>query len=555
VGKKPRGSSLERLRGFLDHALEKRGRRMNQRDGKKIITVYDTTLRDGAQGEGIHFSTQDKLSYVKRIEEMGSLYVEAGWPGANPRDENFFQLLKDQHLSVARIAAFGSTCKVNEAPENSDILLKLVSSGAKTITIFGKSWDLHVRDVLRTDLEENLRLIRESVSFLKQQGNEVFFDAEHFFDGFKENPIYALKCLETALAAGAMTILCDTNGGCLPQDIARGVETVMREFAPKELGIHVHNDSGLAVANTLVAVEAGVTQIQGTWNGFGERCGNANLSTLVPLLQLKGKYSVVSESALLKITPFSRYVAELSNAPCDEKQPYVGRSAFAHKAGMHVDAILKNQRTFEHMDPAEVGNERRILISDQAGKANILERIRRFAPDIQKDDPRVEKAMFEIKDMENSGFQFEAAEGSLDLLMVRILNGFTAPFEVLDYHVWSDPLRGELDSVAVVKVKVGDQTVQIASEGNGPVNALDTALRQALASFFPILEKSELVNYKVRVLDGSHGTEAIVRVIIDTRLGHEVWGTIGVSKNILKASAQALLDAINWTIWKFEGAR
>ena len=530
---------------------------MNLIQGKKKITVYDTTLRDGAQGEGIHFSTQDKLSYVKRIEEMGSFYVEAGWPGANPRDEEFFQQVREIRLPHARIAAFGSTCKVNESPEKSEILLKLLASGAETITIFGKAWDLHVRDVLRTTFEENLRLIRESVSFLVSQGREVFFDAEHYFDGFKENPDYALKCIATALEAGAkIVILCDTNGGSLPAEIARAVKAVKGEFTPQELGIHVHNDSGLAVANTLIAVEEGVTQIQGTWNGFGERCGNANLSTLVPLLQLKGDYSVVSDSALLKITSFSRYVAELSNAPFDEKQPYVGRSAFAHKAGMHVDAILKNQRTFEHMDPAGVGNERRILISDQAGKANILDRLRRFEPMIRKDDPRVEAAMIEIKELEHSGFQYEAAEGSLDLLLLRILGELTAPpFEVLDYHVWSDPLRGELDSVAVVKVKVGLETVQIASDGNGPVNALDTALRQALISFFPILGKSELVNYKVRVLDGSHGTEAIVRVIIDTRLEDEVWGTIGVSKNILKASAQALLDAINWTIYLGGGSR
>ncbi len=524
---------------------------MDQIQEKKKITIYDTTLRDGAQGEGIHFSTQDKLSYVKRIEEMGSLFVEAGWPGANPRDEEFFQQVRSMRLPHASIVAFGSTCKVNEAPQNSEILLKLLASGAETITIFGKAWDLHVRDVLRTTLEENLRLIRESVSFLVSQGRVVFFDAEHYFDGFKENPDYALKCISTALEAGAkIAILCDTNGGSLPGEIALGVKAVMEAFTLQELGIHVHNDSGLAVANTLVAVEAGVTQIQGTWNGFGERCGNANLSTLIPLLQLKGDYTVVSDSALLKITSFSRFVAELSNAPFDEKQPFVGRSAFAHKAGMHVDAILKNQRTFEHMDPAGVGNERRILISDQAGKANILDRLRRFEPTILKDDPRVEQAMTEIKELENSGFQFEAAEGSLDLLLLRILGVLTTPpFEVLDYHVWSDPLRGELDSVAVVKVKVGEESVHIASEGNGPVNALDTALRQALMSFFPILGKSELVNYKVRVLDGARGTEAIVRVIIDTRLEQEVWGTIGVSKNILKASAQALLDAINWTIY------
>jgi len=525
---------------------------MSQSLGKKKVTVYDTTLRDGAQGEGIHFSTEDKLSYVKRIKDMGDLYVEAGWPGANPRDEELFQHLREVESPAVRIAAFGSTCKVTESPDKSEILLKLVASGAKTITIFGKSWDLHVRDVLRATLEENLRIIRESVSFLRQQGREVFFDAEHFFDGFKENPEYALKCVSAALEGGAAAIiLCDTNGGSLPGEIDLGVRTVVQKFSPPILGIHVHNDRGLAVANSLIAVEAGVNQVQGTWNGFGERCGNANLSTLIPLLQLRGDYDVVSEDALLKLTSFSRYVAELTNAPFDEKQPFVGRSAFAHKAGMHVDAILKNQRTFEHMDPAEVGNERRILISDQAGKANILERLSRFEPAIRKDDPRVEIAMNEIKELEHAGFQFEAAEGSLDLLLLRTLGKLSTPlFEVLDYHVWSDPLRGELDSVAVVKVKVGGETVQIASEGNGPVNALDTGLRQALAKFFPVLDESELVNYKVRVLDGAHGTEAVVRVIIDTRLGNEVWGTIGVSKNILRASAHALLDAINWTIWR-----
>ncbi|HWQ42134.1 MAG TPA: citramalate synthase [Desulfosporosinus sp.] len=524
---------------------------MNQSQGNRKITVYDTTLRDGAQGEGIHFSTLDKLSYVKRIEEIGSLYVEAGWPGANPRDEEFFQLVRELHLPYAHIAAFGSTCKVKESPERSNILLKLLASEAKTITIFGKSWDLHVRDVLRTTLEENLRLIRESVAFLVHGGREVFFDAEHFFDGFKENPDYTLKCIAAALEGGATTtILCDTNGGCLPGEIDQGVRAIMKEFTPQELGIHVHNDGGLAVANSLVAVEAGVTQVQGTWNGFGERCGNANLSILIPLLQLKGGYPVVSDAALAKITSFSRFVAELTNVPLDGKQPFVGRSAFAHKAGMHVDAILKNERTFEHMNPALVGNERRILISDQAGKANILERLRRFEPAMSKDDPRVEKAMIEIKALEHKGFQFEAAEGSLDLLLLRILGEYIPPFELLDYHVWSDPLRGELDSVAVVKIKVGEESLHIASEGTGPVNALDTALRQALVNFFPILGKSELADYKVRVLDGSRGTESVVRVIVDTRLEQEDWGTIGVSTNILKASAQALLDALNWTIYR-----
>jgi 2-isopropylmalate synthase len=527
---------------------------MSQHKGKRKITVYDTTLRDGAQGEGIHFSTIDKLSYMKRIEEMGSLYVEGGWPGANPRDEEFFQLVREQHLPYAHLAAFGSTCKVNEAPEKSNLLLKLVASGAKTITIFGKSWDLHVRDVLRTTPEENLRLIRESVAYLVSEGREVFFDAEHFFDGFKKNPDYALKCVAAALEGGAaMAILCDTNGGCLSGEIDQGVRAVMKEFSPKELGIHVHNDGGLAVANSIVAVDAGVTQVQGTWNGFGERCGNANLSVLIPMLQLKGGYDVVSDSALRNLTDFSRFVSELTNVPFDGKQPFVGHSAFAHKAGMHVDAILKNPLSFEHIDPSLVGNERRILISDQAGKANILDRLRRHEPTMSKEDPRVEKAINEIKALEQNGYQFEAAEGSLDLLLLKNLGKFTSPFELLDYHVWSDPLRGELDSVAVVKIKVGVESVHIASEGTGPVNALDTALRQALINFFPVLGKSKLVNYKVRVLDGALGTEAIVRVIVDTSLEHEVWGTIGVSTNILKASAQALLDAINWTIWKYDG--
>lgn len=525
---------------------------MNDHERKRKITVYDTTLRDGAQGEGIHFSTKDKMSYIKRIEEMGSLYVEAGWPGANPRDEDLYQQIKGSQSTNVRIAAFGSTCKVNESPEKSDILLKLLASGAETITIFGKSWDLHVRDVLRTTLEENLRLIRESVSFLVAQGREVFFDAEHYFDGFKENPDYALECIASAVEAGAsIIVLCDTNGGCLPGEIVQGVQAVVKKFPLQELGIHVHNDGGLAVANSIAAVENGASQIQGTWNGFGERCGNANLSTLIPLLQTKGQYEVVSDSAMTKITEFSRYVAELTNVSFDDKQPFVGRSAFAHKAGMHVDAIIKNQRSFEHMDPTCVGNERRILISDQAGKANILDRLRRFEPAMTKDDPRVEKAMIDIKSLEHNGYQFEAAEGSLDLLLVKSIGEFTSPFEILDYHVWSDPLKGDLDSVAVVKIKVGSESVHIASEGNGPVNALDTALRQALVKFFPILGNSELVDYKVRVLDGSLGTESVVRVIIDTRVGHEVSSTIGVSMNILKASAQALLDAIHWTIWKY----
>ena len=511
----------------------------------KSVVLYDTTLRDGAQGEGIHFSVKDKLLYVGRMAEFGIPYIEAGWPGANPRDEEFFAQVKALPLANTKLAAFGSTCRIGEAPEESEVLARLLASGASVITIFGKAWDLHVKDVLRGTLPENLRIIRESVAYLVSQGREVMFDAEHYFDGRKENPEYALACVRAALEGGASTVvLCDTNGGALPEEIRAGVEAVRREFPSLTLGIHVHNDGGLAVANTLAAVAAGAEQVQGTWNGFGERCGNANLSTLVPLLQLKLGYSLLPSESLANITSLSRYVAELANAQYDEKQPFVGRSAFAHKAGMHVDAILKNQRTFEHIEPSQVGNERRILISDQAGKANIWERIRRFAPEIRKDDPLVEEAILQIKDLENKGFIFETADGSLELLLLRTLGRFEAPFQMLDYHVWSDPLRGELDSVAVVKVQVGEAHVHIAAEGNGPVNALDRALRQALRPFFPALEDSELIDYKVRVLDESRGTEAVVRVIVETRLGTQTWGTIGVSTNILKASAQALLDGL-----------
>jgi len=525
------------------------------------ITIYDTTLRDGAQGEGVHFSLKDKMLYLKKMAEAGIDYIEAGWPGANPKDGEFFKAIfagreteSNKSRKFPRIAAFGSTCRVHEAPENSGILANLIASGAGTITIFGKSWKLHVREVLRTDEEENLRLIRESVAFLVQAGKEVFFDAEHFFDGWLDDPKFAFRCLEAALKGGAHgLVLCDTNGGVFTNDITRAVEAVKKEFDPPVLGIHVHNDGGLASANSLAAVIAGANQVQGTWNGYGERCGNANLSTIIPWLKLKLGYELENPEILANVTHLSRYVAELVNYPFDEKQPYVGRSAFAHKAGMHVDAVIKNNRTFEHIEPALVGNERRILISDQSGKANICHRLRLFKPEITKDDPLVEEAIRRIKAAENEGYQYETAEGSLDLLCLEILGQLEPPFTLEDYHVWSDPLRGELDSVAVIKVKVGDQTVHLAAEGDGPVNALDKALRRTLVSFFPVIEESELIDYKVRVLDGSRGTGAVVRVVVETRHGLDSWGTIGVSSNILRASSKALMDAMYYVILRDKG--
>ncbi|MDR3288106.1 MAG: citramalate synthase [Peptococcaceae bacterium] len=516
----------------------------------KRITVYDTTLRDGAQAEGVYFSVKDKAIYLRKMDEMGVPYVEAGWPGANPRDAEIFNQMRLAPLSQTKTVAFGSTCKVGEEAAESEILRQLLASGAEVITIFGKAWDLHVTEVLKTTRKENLRLIGESVNFLVQAGRTVFFDAEHFFDGWKDHAAYAVACVQAAQEAGASAlILCDTNGGALPEEIKSGVRLV-KEFWDTEIGIHAHNDGGLAVANTLAAVEAGARQIQGTWNGLGERCGNANLNTIVPWLQIKLGWELFPDEFMPQITHLARFVAELVNTTFDERQPYVGKSAFAHKAGMHVDAVIKNKRTFEHVDPLTVGNERRFLISDQSGRANIWKRMQRFDPTMAKDDKRIKKVIAQIKELESQGFQFEIAEGSLDLLILRQLREFTEPFKILDYHVLIDPLRGESDSVAVVKIQVEDEIVHVASDGNGPVNALDLALRQALKAFFPQLEECKLVDYKVRVLDESGGTEAAVRVVVETSTPQETWGTIGVSSNILKASAQALVDGLYMAIMK-----
>ncbi|MDR1961190.1 MAG: citramalate synthase [Gracilibacteraceae bacterium] len=530
---------------------------MTENDGRaRKLWLYDTTLRDGAQGEGIQFSLGDKLDYIRSMQEWGAPYIEAGWPGANPKDDELFAALRAEGAFArpGRIVAFGSTCKAGTQAAQSPLLQALLASGAPTVTIFGKSWGLHVREVLRADETENLRIIHDSTAFLARSGIEVFFDAEHFFDGWKDDGDYARRVLEAALRGGARgVVLCDTNGGALPEEVERGVRAARETCGPEMLGIHVHNDGGLAVANTLAAVAAGANQFHCCWNGYGERCGNANLGTLVSLLQLKMGHEIVSAEQLARLTHLGRYVAELTNTLFDERQPFLGRSAFAHKAGMHVDAVLKDSRTFEHIDPALVGNTRRILISEQAGRANVWERMRRLRRDVAKDHPFVAEAMRRIKEKENAGYQFEAAEGSLDLLLLDVLGADAEPFVLEDYHVWSDPARGQLDSVAVVKVAVGGESVHMAAEGDGPVNALDKALRRTLATFFPALEQSELIDYKVRVLDGSSGTGAQVRVLAETRFGQSKWGTIGVSANILRASAKALIDALYVVILAEQG--
>jgi 2-isopropylmalate synthase len=529
---------------------------MTESKQNRKLWLYDTTLRDGAQSEGIQFSLGDKLDYIRAMQDWGAPYIEAGWPGTSPKDDDLFAALRAEGFfrRPGRVTAFGSTCKPGTQAAQSPILRALVAAGTDTVTLFGKSWELHVREVLRADEAENLRLVRSSIEFLARSGIEVFFDAEHFFDGWKENRDFALRVLEAALTGGARGVaLCDTNGGTLPEEIARGVRDVRETFAPEILGIHAHNDGGLATANTLAAIAAGANQFHCCWNGYGERCGNANLGTLVSLLQVKMGYEVVAAEQVTRLTYLSRYAAELANTFFDERQPFLGRSAFAHKAGTHVDAVLKNSRTFEHIDPALVGNTRRILISEQAGRANVWERLRRLRPEITKDHPWVGEAMRRIKEKENEGYQFEAAEGSLDLLLLEVAGAYAAPFILEDYHVWSDPARGDLDSVAVVKVAVDGESLHMAAEGNGPVNALDVALRRTLTAFFPALAQSELIDYKVRVLDGSSGTEAQVRVLGETRFGRFKWGTIGVSANILRASAKALLDALYVVILKEQG--
>jgi len=519
------------------------------------IQLYDTTLRDGTQREGLSLSLNDKLKIAQRLDRLGIDYIEGGWPGSNPKDIAFFEQVKTLGLTHATVTAFGSTRRA-DTPVGQDAQIRtLLAAETRAVAIFGKSWDLHVEHVLKTTRDENLRMIADSVAFAVGHGRQVIYDAEHFFDGYKADPEYALATLRAAADAGAsVLVLCDTNGGSMPLEVQAVVRAVVRAVRARfdiPLGIHCHNDGGLAVANTLIAVQEGATHVQGTINGYGERCGNADLCVVIPNLQLKLGYSCLSQDQLSTLTEVSHYVSTRANLTPDAHQPYVGHSAFAHKGGMHVDGMRKHPRTFQHIDPALVGNQTRFVVSELAGRSNILYKIEELNMGIQLSQEQVRSIVEQIKDLESQGFQFEAADASVELLIRRTQPGYKPPFELIDFHILvRDKENGLMASEAVVKIKVGDQTIITAAEGNGPVNALDDAVRKALLPYYPALNAVHLRDYKVRILDGEAGTSAQTCVLIDSSDGNRVWSTVGSSTNIIEASWQALADSLEYALLK-----
>lgn len=516
------------------------------------IEIYDTTLRDGAQSEDISFSVEDKLRITEKLDEMGIHYIEGGWPGSNPRDAEYFRKARKLILNFSNIVAFGSTHKPGNKVENDSNLRALIESKTKVITIFGKTWDFHVREALKISLEENLDIIYESVSYLKKHAEKVFFDAEHFFDGYKDNPEYAIKCLESAKDAGAdCLVLCDTNGGTLPNNIRKILTDVFSRInAP--IGIHTHNDSECAVANAIIAVEMGAVQVQGTINGFGERCGNANLCSIIPNLQIKLGFSCLTEERLKKLRDLSRFVNEIANLRHFKRQPYVGDSAFAHKGGIHVSAVNKRPETYEHIRPEIVGNSHRVLISDLAGRSNIIRKASEFNIYLKSDSPEIQTILDELKELEHQGFQFEGAEASFELLIKKLLGLHRRFFDLIGFRVIISKRKENEEplSEATIMVKVGKNIEHTAATGNGPVNALDNALRKALYKFYPELKSVKLHDYKVRVLTAGKGTSAKVRVLIESGDENLRWGTVGVSENIIEASWQALVDSIEYKLLK-----
>jgi 2-isopropylmalate synthase len=514
----------------------------------RSIEIYDTTLRDGAQAEDVWFSVEDKVRVAQKLDELGVHFIEGGWPGANPKDVDFFRIAKTIPFKHAKLVAFGSTRRASNAPHNDPTLKSLLEAGTDVVTLFGKSWTLHVTDALGISLKKNLELIEDSVAFLKNHKRHVFYDAEHFFDGYKANPAYALSTLTRAQAAGAeRLILCDTNGGTMPWEIKKIVTEVAREVnAP--LGIHAHNDAEMAVANSLMAIEQGVIQVQGTINGIGERCGNASLSSIIPNLNLKMKHKAITPERLKHLREVSHYVAEIANLVPNTHQPYVGDSAFAHKGGVHIDAVRKNPMTYEHIRPDAVGNRQRMLISDHAGKSSLAGKAEEFHIKLRKDSPKIRELLATLKELENQGYQFEGAEGSFELLMRRVLGTHTPSFELMGFRVIVEKRRADEEPIseATVMVKVGAVIEHQVAVGTGPVDALDHALRKALEKFYPELREVKLLDYKVRVLAGNQGTASRVRVLIESGDQKEKWGTVGVSENIMEASWQALADSIEY---------
>jgi 2-isopropylmalate synthase len=517
---------------------------------RRLIKIYDTTLRDGTQGEGVSFSMEDKVRLTSRLDALGVHYIEGGWPGSNPKDLRFFARMQDVTLKHAKLAAFSMTRRAGGTAESDANMQALLTAGAPVATIVGKAWDFHVTEALGTTLEENLAMVHDTIAFLRPKMDEVLFDAEHFFDGFRANREYALAALRAAETAGAhWLVLCDTNGGTLPADLV-DILRVVKATVRTPLAIHVHNDAECAVANSLAAVAEGVGQVQGTMNGFGERCGNANLVSIIPTLVLKMGIECIPANHLRELRDVSRFVSELANRKPWDAQPYVGDSAFAHKGGMHVSAVLKHPETYEHIDPQLVGNHRRVLVSELAGKSNIVWKAREFGIDIDQDTPDSRRILERLKQLEDEGFQFEGAEASFELLMERALGRHRPHFERDAYRVIVEEQSGDDEPVAeaTVRVRVKGILEHTAAAGNGPVNALDHALRKALEQFYPNLKEMRLLDYKVRILDESKGTAAKTRVLITSGDTRETWGTVGVADNIIEASWLALVDSVEYKL-------
>ncbi|MBD2039013.1 citramalate synthase [Leptolyngbya sp. FACHB-321] len=553
------------------------------------LWIYDTTLRDGSQREGLSLSLEDKLRIARQLDRLGVPFIEGGWPGANPKDVQFFWQLQEEPLTQAELVAFCSTRRPGMAAADDPMLQPILAAGTRWVTIFGKSWDLHVTEGLKTTLDENLAMIQDTIQYLRANGRRVIYDAEHWFDGYKQNPAYALETLRVAIAAGAeWLVFCDTNGGTLPHEIAQIVQEVIQVFdssaeveadgkrqtadgesaervekaqlpTPQfplltphsfRFGIHTHNDSDTAVANALAAVMQGVRMVQGTINGYGERCGNANLCSLIPNLQAKLGFSCIAADQLEQLTETSRFVSEVVNLAPDDHAPFVGLSAFAHKGGIHVSAVERNPLTYEHIRPEQIGNRRRIVISDQAGLSNILAKARSFGIELNKQDPTCREILQRLKALESEGYQFEAAEASFELLMREALGQRQNAFEVkgfqVHYSLLSETDRDRATSLATVKLAVDGKDILEAAEGNGPVSALDAALRKALISFYPEIGTFYLTDYKVRILDGTAGTSAKTRVLIESSNGHQRWTTVGVSGNILEASYLAVVEGLEY---------
>ncbi len=516
----------------------------------KKISVFDSTLRDGAQAENITFTVEDKLNIVKSLDKLGIDYIEAGNPGSNPKDLEFFTRVKELELKNAKLVAFGSTRRRDVSVEEDKNVQALLTADTDVVAIFGKSWDMHATEIIKATLEQNLEMIYDTLSFFVSKGKTVFFDAEHFFDGYKENSVYALKTLEAAEMAGvAGLVLCDTNGGCFPDEISRIVAEVTAKVNIP-VAIHCHDDMGCAVANTIAAVRAGARQIQGTYIGYGERCGNANLSAIIPSLQLKLGYECIPPEKVVRLTKTARYIADISNMILPNSLPYVGKSAFAHKGGMHVDGVTKNPRSFEHISPETVGNRRNVLLSEVSGKAALLSKLELLGDTVSKDSPEAGSLVEMVKELEYNGYQFEAATATLELLALKHLHKFKSFFEVVNFKVIGERTEEGAHNrdYAMIKIKVEDQFEITADEGDGPVHALDIALRKAVGKFYPSIEKIRLVDYKVRVIEPKDATAAQVRVFIETTDGDNTWTTVAVSSDVINASLNALVDSVEYKL-------